>query len=149
MLLYKKLDAFVVGAQNILEPVERFVKRHLAYTAGQIISIRDDLLFGCQRNIIFLRKSEPDRFSCRNACADMSLNDKHELFRKTKPSRNVDPCNGMVNTVRPGPADIMKQTALSDQFPVERDLDMPGKGNRCCGNGNTVRHHIPGATSCD
>ena len=91
MLLYKKLKTFVVGPQNILEPVERFVKRHLAYTAGQIVSIGDDLLFGCQRQIIFLRKSEPHRFSCSNACADVSLNDKHQLIRKTELARNFDP----------------------------------------------------------
>jgi len=53
----------------------------------------------------------------------------------------------MVNAMRPGPAYVMKQTALPDQFPVNRSLDAPGKGDRCRGNGNTMRHHIPGATS--
>ena len=55
----------------------------------------------------------------------------------------------MIDTVRPGPADVMKQTALSDQFPVKRNLDTPGKGNRTPGNGNTMRNDIPGATSRD
>ena len=142
MLLYKKLDAFVVGPQNVLEPVERLVKRHLAYAAGQIVGIGHDLLFGCQRQIIFLRKPESHRFRGSNAGADVSLNDKHELFRKTNLARNFDPRNGMVNAVRPGPADVMKQTALSDQFPVKRNLDAPGKRNRYHGNSNTVRHHI-------
>ncbi len=148
MLLYEQLDTFVVRPQNILEPVERFVKRHLAYAADQIVGIGDDLFFRCQRQIIFPRKSEPNRFSCGNACADVSLNDKHELLWKTKLSRDLNPCNRMFNAVRPGPADVMKQTALPDQFPINRDFYTPGKGNRC-GNGNTVLHDIPGATSSD
>lgn len=149
MLLYKKLNTFVVGAQNILEPVERFVKRHLACTAGQIVSIGDDLLFGCQRQIIFLRKSEPSRFSCSNACADVSLNDQHQLIRKTELARNFNTDDSMIDTVGPGPADVMKETALSDQFPVKRSLDTPGKGNRTLGNSNAMSDHISGATGSD
>jgi hypothetical protein len=55
----------------------------------------------------------------------------------------------MVNAMRPGPADIMKQAALSDQFPVKRNLDASGKGNRYRRNGNTVSNHIVGAPGGD
>jgi hypothetical protein len=55
----------------------------------------------------------------------------------------------MVNAVRPGPANVMEQAALSDQFPVKRNLDAPGKGNRYRANGNAMCHYIVGATSSD
>jgi len=80
MLLYKKLDTLVVRSQYVLEPVERFEKRHLAYAAGQIIRIGDYLLFSRQRQIIFLRQSQLHCFSGRNTGADVSFNDTHELL---------------------------------------------------------------------
>ena len=75
----------------------------------------------------------------------MSFDDPHELLGKTELPRNFDPGNGMVNAMRPGPADVMEQAALSDQFPIKYNSDPLGKGNRYRGNGKTVRNHIPGA----
>lgn len=81
MLLYEQLDTFMLRPKNGLEPVERFRKRHLTYTAGQIIGIGDDLLFRCQRQIVFSRKSETHGLGRCNARPDVSLNNKRELLR--------------------------------------------------------------------
>ena len=80
MLLYKEPNTFMVGPQNTLEPVKRFVKQHFPRSADKIICIRYDLLFRGQREVILARKSKPHRFPCSDSSSDMPLDDVHQLI---------------------------------------------------------------------
>ena len=118
MLLYEQLHTFMVRPKYAPEPVERFIKRHFPLSAYKIIGIRYYFFFRLDRQIVFLRQPEPHSLDCRNAGADMPFNDVKECFRKTETLRDLHPCDSMPDTVRPGPADIVEQTALPYEFPV-------------------------------
>ena len=118
MLFYEKLDPFVVRTENFLESFKRFIKRHFSRAAHQIVCIGNDLLFRCLRYIFFARQSKPFGLNRGNACSDMAFDNQDKLARKTELLRDCNACHRMFDAMRPGPADIMEQSALPDQFLV-------------------------------
>jgi hypothetical protein len=148
MLFYEKLNPFMVGTENSFESFERFIKRHLAGATHQIISIGNDLFFRSKRYIFLVRKSKPAGFDCGNSCPDMAFNDQLELSRKTDLLCDLNACHRMLNAMRFGPADVMEQSALSDQFTVKANGHALCKRKRFSGNGDTVGYNILGTSCC-
>jgi hypothetical protein len=142
MLLYEELDAFMVRPQNLFEPVECFIKRHFPGSTDQIISVRNDLFFRRQRNIILFRKAQPLCFIRRDPCSDVPLNDIDECRGKPEGRCDLDARKRMLDAVSPRSSDIMEQPAKPYQVPIDLDRDPAGYRDRSVRDCDTVRNNV-------
>jgi hypothetical protein len=142
MLLYEQLDTFMIGSKDFLEPVERFIKRNLPHATDQIISVRYDLLFRRERNIVLPWQPELHGLRFCDAGADVPFNNVDKLLREAQFLRDLDTCQGMFDSVRTGPANVMEQPALLHEFTIEGDGCTPCKGQGQLGDYDAVGYNF-------
>ena len=142
MLLYEQLDTFMIGSKDFLEPVERFIKRNLPHTTDQIIGVRYDLFFRCERNIVLPWQPELRGLCFRDAGANMPFNNVYKLLREAQFLRDLDTCQGMFDSVRTGPANVMEQPALLHELRIESDGCTLCKGQGQLGDHDAMGYNI-------